>query len=272
MLRLITAILLPITLLCTGAARAGQPAVETEWELGAALAALDIPLYPGASQSKSYVLPLPFFVLRSPHLVIDEGVRLRLLRTGELHLSLSADVGVPVNSDDSLARAGMPDLNTVLQFGPLLELSLSGARNQPHHFRLELPLRLALATDLDQVDNLGWIAEPRVSYETRRPFKTGFAWQITAGLRYAAGDYHRYYYDVAPAFATALRPAFQSGGGYSGFFSDIIANWRENDVIYFALLRYQNLNGAVFEDSPLVETENYFFLGVGVTWVLAQSL
>jgi len=43
-------------------------------------------------------------------------------------------------------------------------------------------------------------------------------------------------------------------------------------VIYFALLRYQNLNGAVFEDSPLVETENYFFLGVGVTWVLAQSL
>ncbi len=272
MKRLLSTIILSLVLICPPVFAADESKIKLEWELGAALAALDIPLYPGANQSKSYLLPLPFIVLRSDFLIIDEGIRAKLFHSKDVHLSLSADFGVPVNSDDSTARVGMPDLNTVLQVGPLLEITLSGARNQPHHFRFELPTRLAFATDFQMVDNLGWIAEPRLTYETRRPFKTGFAWQITAGLRYASEDYHGYYYDVAPAFATASRPAFQSRGGYSGFFSDVIANWREQDVIYFALLRYQNLNGAVFEDSPLIESDNYYFLGMGVTWVLAQSL
>ena len=272
MKRLLSTIILSLVLICPPVFAADESKIKLEWELGAVLAALDIPLYPGTNQSKSYLLPLPFIVLRSDFLIIDEGIRAKLFHSKDVHLSLSADFGVPVNSDDSVARAGMPDLNTVLQVGPLLEITLSGARNRPHHFRFELPARLAFATDFQMVDNLGWIAEPRLTYETRRPFKTGFAWQITAGLRYASEDYHGYYYDVAPAFATASRPAFQSSGGYSSFFSDVIANWREQDVIYFALLRYQNLNGAVFEDSPLIETDNYYFLGVGVTWVLAQSL
>ena len=272
MRRLLTLIILSITFLCSKGSIAGESKIRLDWELGAALAALDIPLYPGSGQSKNYLLPLPFLVLHSEFLVIDEGIRAKLFRSRYVYLSLSADFGVPVSSNDSAARSGMPDLNTVLQLGPLLEISLSGARNQPRHFRFELPARLAFATDIQEVDNLGWISEPRFTYEARRSSKTGLAWQVTAGARYASADYHRYYYDVAPAFVTPARAAFQSTGGYSGLFADMIASWRQDDVIYFALLRYQNLNGAVFEDSPLIETDNYYFLGVGVTWVLAQSL
>jgi outer membrane scaffolding protein for murein synthesis (MipA/OmpV family) len=261
-----------MTLLCSVSSAATEHDRKLQWEVGASIAALDIPLYPGSSESKQYLLPLPFLVLRSHFLDIDEGIRAKLFRSKDVHLNLSADFGVPVSSKDSDVRAGMPNLDTVLQVGPSLEISLSGARKKTHHLRLELPARLAFATDFGMVDNLGWIAEPRLTYETRRPFKTGFAWQLTAGLRYASADYHAYYYDVPAAFATPARPAFQSAGGYSGLFSDLIVNWRQQGQIYWALLRYQNVAGAQFAGSALVQQKQYYFLGFGMTWIFASSI
>jgi hypothetical protein len=55
-------------------------------------------------------------------------------------------------------------------------------------------------------------------------------------------------------------------------FVDYIANWRTDDLIFFALLRYQNIAQSAFEDSPLVEQNDYLMFGVGVTWVFARNL
>ena len=55
-------------------------------------------------------------------------------------------------------------------------------------------------------------------------------------------------------------------------FIDVLANWRTTNLIYFAFVRYQNLTGAEFENSPLVEQNDYFFMGIGVTWVFARHL
>ncbi len=38
-----------------------------------------------------------------------------------------------------------------------------------------------------------------------------------------------------------------------------------------AFVRYDNLRGAVFEDSPLVETRRYLAVGVAVSRVFMQS-
>ena len=265
-------ILLSILQLCSSQLLAETTQRNMQWELGASLAALQIPLYPGSKESKGYVLPLPYVIFRSEYLEIDEGIRAKLFQSADVRLNMSMDFGVPVNSDDSQVRTGMQDLSTVLQIGPLLEITLGGSRQQPWHLRLELPARLAVATDFKSVDNLGLIYEPRLSYETRRPFKTGFAWQLTAGVRYASDDYHAYYYDVPPHLATPTRAEFKSDGGYSGLFSDVIGNWRYGDLIYWAFVRYQNLSGTEFKHSPLVEQENYYFFGVGMTWVFARSL
>ena len=265
-------ILLSMVLLYSSRLLAEATPRNLQWELGASLAALQIPLYPGSKESKGYVLPLPYVIFRSELLEIDEGIRAKLFQSADVRLNMSVGFGVPVNSDDSDVRAGMQDLSTVLQIGPLLEITLGGSRQQPWHLRLELPARLAVATDFKSVDNLGLIYEPRLSYETRRPFKTGFAWQITAGVRYASDDYHAYYYDVPAQFSTPTRAEFKSDSGYSGFFSDVIANWRYDDLIYWAFVRYQDLSGTQFKRSPLVEQENYYFFGVGMTWVFAHSL
>lgn len=245
---------------------------NSQWELGIGVTAMNVPLYPGSAEDKTYVFPIPHILYRSERLEIDNGLEATLLRTQRIRFNLSADFAVPVNSRDSEARAGMPDLDLVIQIGPSLEITLAGGRFKPSHFRLELPVRAAVATDFGSAEHVGWVFEPRLTYETRRPNKTGFAYLISGGLRFSTEELHQYYYDVKPEYATADRPPYDSAAGYSGLFIDYIANWRTDKLIYFALLRYQNLSGAAYEDSPLVEQDDYLLVGVGVTWVFARSL
>jgi outer membrane scaffolding protein for murein synthesis (MipA/OmpV family) len=247
-------------------------AQQTEWELGAGVSVFNVPLYPGSSQEDSYIFPYPYLLYRSERLEIENGVDLTLFRSDRLRFNLSADLGVPVNSSDSDARKGMPDLDLVVQIGPSLEYTLAGGRFKPSHTRFELPLRAAIATDIDEIDSVGWIIEPRLSYETRRPYKTGFANNVSLGFRFASEELHGYYYDVATEYVTAERPAFHSDGGYGGFFADYIANWRTHDFIFWSFVRYQNLDGAEFDNSPLVEQTDYLLFGGGVTWLFARSL
>lgn len=256
----------------TEAVLADKGAAKSQWELGAGIAVMDIPFYPGSSQSKTYVFPVPHFLYRSEKLEIDNGLEATFFRTPRIRFNLSADFAVPVNSADSDARAGMPDLDTVIQLGPSLEITLAGGRFKPDHLRLELPLRTSIATDLSSAENVGWLFEPRLSYETRRPHKTGFSYLVSAGLRFSTKKLHQYYYNVDAAFVTPERPQFDAQGGYSGLFVDYIANWRSESFIYWALLRYQNLQGAAFEESPLVEQNDYLWIGAGVTWVFATHL
>ena len=95
--------------------------------------------------------------------------------------------------------------------------------------------------------------------------------RLTVGVKYATRDYHAYYYDVDPVFSTATRPAYVSSKGYGGAFTELGASWREGNWVGWTFMRYQNLKGAVFEDSPLVEDKNYYLLGLGFSWVFAQN-
>lgn len=244
---------------------------ESQWELGIGVTAMNIPFYPGSSQSKSYLFPIPHILYRSEKLKIDNGIDATLLRTSRTRFNISADFAVPVNSSDSDKRAGMPDLDLVIQVGPSLEITLAGGRFKPSHLRLDLPVRAAVATDFSSAESVGGIFEPRLTYETRRPHKTGFAYLISAGLRFSTEELHAYFYNVDPEFVVPGRPQYDAQAGYSGLFVDYIANWRTTDLIFFVLLRYQNLSGAAFEDSPLVEQNDYLLVGAGVTWVFAKN-
>lgn len=259
-------------LYCSAVAPASVHAGDAEWELGVGVTALDIPFYPGSSQSKTYVVPIPHLLFRSEKLEIDNGLEATFFRTPRTRFNLSADFAVPVNSRDSDAREGMPDLDLVIQIGPSLEITLAGDRFKPSHLRFELPVRAAIATDFGSAEVVGWTFEPRLTYETRRPYKTGFAYLISGGLRFSTAELHQYYYNVDPEFVTPTRQQFDADGGYGGLFVDYIANWRTEDLIFFALLRYQNIGQSAFEDSPLVEQKDYLMFGVGITWVFARNL
>ena len=256
-------------LLCANSSIAAQ---SPEWQLGAGLGAFNFRLYPGASNSNTYVLPLPYFTYSSKLLEIDRGIRALMPSDSNWQLDLSADFGLPVNSTDSEARRGMPNLDAIVQIGPSLEYTFNANKTDAQQLRIEFPLRTAISVDIEQQANQGWIFEPRLVYEKNRIGRAGLFVNAKIGVRYATQDYHAYYYDVAPAYTTLQRATFNSESGYSGLVMDLRGTWRKNDVLFWGLLRYQNLNHAVIEHSPLVEDKNYFFFSIGISWILATSL
>jgi MipA family protein len=246
-------------------------AQEPEWQLGAGLGVVDFRLYPGSNDNKIYVLPLPYFSYTSKFLEIDRGIRGLLPFGPNWKLDISADFGLPVASEDSVVRAGMPNLDAIIQIGPSLEYSVVGNCFESEHIKLELPLRTAVSVDVDHQLNQGWIVEPRLVYEKHRSGRSGLYAKVKLGLRYATQDYHAYYYDVDSTYVTPQRTLFESDKGYNGLVIDLHTTWRQNDILFWGILRYQNLKHSVIQDSPLVEDHNYYFLGLGITWLLASS-
>jgi len=269
---IIKAILYLILSLLTVSYAAGSAAQDMRWEMGVGVVGINLPFYPGSSQDAAYVFPFPYLSVESKYLDIDQGIESKLFRSNKVRFSLSGGLGVPVNSADSTAREGMPDLDLVLQIGPSLDVIFDKRSQGAREFRLELPLRVAVATDFSSTQNTGWLFEPRLVYESKRKHKSGWAYEYTAGLQFATDKYHAYYYSVDPLFETPTRPQYSAAGGYGGLFTDLIASWRKRNLIYFAWVRYKYLGGAQYETSPLFEQENYFFVGVGLNWIFAESL
>ena len=69
---------------------------------------------------------------------------------------------------------------------------------------------------------------------------------------------------VVTAYATADRPAYAAGGGFAGMQYVVGVSKRYPKHWVGAFLRYDNLSGARFADSPLVRTRNYVAAGVAV--------
>ena len=261
----------PLLLLLTVLFCSSSGAQDFRWEAGVGLVGMQLPLYPGSSQDAGYLIPFPYLRLESKYLDIDQGIESRVFRSNKVRVSLSGGLGVPVNSAESTAREGMPDLDLVLQVGPSLDVILNTRNDGARELRLELPVRLAVATDFSSTRNTGWLFEPRLVYESKRKQKSGWAYELTGGLRFATDKYHGFYYNVDPQYATAIRPAYGASGGYSGLFTDLIGSWRRKSLIYFAWVRYQYLGGVQYEDSPLFEDENYWVRGIGLIWIVAES-
>lgn len=257
--------------LCIPALCHAQAPLEVpQWEFGLGVVPLSIPHYRGSDERSLYVLPFPYFVYRGPLLKADrEGARLDFIRADRLRVDLSASAGPPSRSSDGGARADMPKLDATIELGAALKVLLWQSPESRQAVSINLPIRAAFATDLTFLEPIGWIASPNVSYQIvgTRGWQTG----VTMGPLFATERYHDYFYEVAPQYATATRPTYDASGGYSGSFARLTLSKRYARFWVGAFVRYDNLRGAVFEDSPLVRQDYSFMWGAGIAWVFAQS-
>ena len=271
-----TIILLTLLIMRSSVLIASEPSKinvdKTEWSMGLGIGAFDYLLYPGAVESNRFILPVPYFTYRSPKFEVDRGFRSFMYDSEKIAIDISADFGLPVDSDDTRARKGMPDLDFMLQIGPSLEFKLNDRSKSYFDARFEIPVRVAFVTDLPNVDHIGYLVEPRFSFDHRRSSNAPVAHKTTIGLKFATQDFHAYYYDVAPEYATPARSAYKSDAGFGGSFIKYRISYKTNDFIYWMFLRYQSLRGAEFEDSPLVLKNDYYFVGAGFSWIFASSL
>lgn len=243
------------------------------WELGAGLALLRMPDYSGSDKNRLYVLPYPYFIYRGDILNIDrDRISGRVFKTDNLLLDVSFFGQAPVDSSDNDARRGMPDLDPTFEVGPSLRITLLDNRQDRYKLNLFLPVRAVFSTDFTSVRREGWVFSPRLVFEKNDLLPaTGLDLGISLGPIFADSSYHGYYYSVEPAYATAARPAYSAGGGYSGTAFTLGLSKRYKQLIYSAFVSVNVLPGAVIEDSPLVNTKYSLMSGFMVSWIFLKS-
>ncbi len=244
------------------------------WEAGIGFTGLTIPDYRGSNEQHGYILPLPYLIYRGEMIRSDrKGVYGRLFQSERIELDISLDAGVPVSSGRNSARFGMPDLDPMIQFGPVLEWCLvkDCAANMAAQFRF--PVRAALATDLSRIRGIGFVSNPYINIDFI-DIGPGGGWNIgfAFGPVFATERFNDYYYRVSTMYAVpGIREAYDAGSGYSGAFLVLALSKRYDHWWFGSFVRYDNLTGAVFERSPLVKTSHAVMAGFGIVWVFGQS-
>ena len=238
--------------------------VQAELEVGLGMSAVHVPHYIGSDESEDFYLPFPYLRYRSEKFSIDRNlIQGNLWRGGNWSLEISIGGAFKVDSDKNDARQGMSDLDFIIEAGPALHYYLQGDRTQENALYVELPLRGAISTDFTQATDRGYSFNPRMVW--RRGYFLGqyeVRPQLTVGIRSANSRYHDYTYGVDAQYVTAQRSQYKANGGYGGFQLGYSTAVLWSDWLVAGFMRYVNIDGATFSDSPLVRRENSLVIGM----------
>ncbi len=264
---------LPATALLAGApalAQGASPALPL-WELGAFGVGVSQQAYPGSDEQVNRALALPYFVYRGEFLRADrDSAGLRAIKTPNYELDIGVAGAFGASSNDIAARRGMPDLGTLVEFGPRLTWHLGGT-TAGGRWTVELPLRGVFDLS-DRGAHRGLVFEPELTFQRRAQG----GWFYSTGVGAIFGDRRlaSTFYGVDPVYALADRPAYAAQGGLvawrlsASFSRNLSRDWR-----LFGFGRIDSVSGAANRHSPLVKRSHGATVGVGVayTWLRSQQ-
>ena len=271
---------LPLTLLAQAPGASDSPiltnspdrasAIEPLWELGMGVGGLRLPHYRGSDQSHNLLLPVPYAIYRGKVFrATREGARAVLLDSDRVDVDVSVSASAPTRSGDNVARAGMPDLAPTVAVGPNINWRLARGTAWDSDWRVDLRLPvLAVFTLQRHSQTLGWTANPVLNLDM---LWQGWNVGLQAGPMWATRRYHAYFYDVAPAYATATRAAYNAPSGNAGWRWTAGASRRYGKLWVGGFVRGDSVSGAAFEASPLVKQRHAFSVGLAMSWVFAVS-
>lgn len=235
--------------------------VPSRWGVGVGFGWIND--YPGSEQGRARYIVAPSY--RGKNFTVDrqEGVKGSLINDSRFKLSLSFTFMFPTDSDDIPLRQGMPDLDWTLQLGPELQVYL--IRTPNHTMFLRLPLRFAATTDFShRFDYRDWNFAPSL----RNNFKLGEGLgEISTRLEldYSSESLNDVFYEVAPAFATPERPAFDAKEGIMETIVGVTFTYTDfKPWMIFVGTNAYFMGDAKNTESPLlVKNRNYsYFMGL----------
>lgn len=258
-----------VLILVTGAVQAEEKPL---WEAGIGVAALSFPAYRGSDQTNNFVMPVPMFSYHGDFFKADRhGVRASFFDSDFIDLTVSMALAPPASSSEIKARKGMSDLEGTFEIGPQIDLTFWRSENKARFVKLLLPLRAAITVE-GSPQNVGWVFHPKLNMDiTDLPGLPGWNLGLLAGPVFGNQRQNAYYYSVAPQYATLERPAYEANAGYAGMQYTMGFSKRFPKYWVGTFLRYDNLSGATFENSPLLKQKDYFAAGLAITWVLGES-
>lgn len=238
-------------------------------ELGIGVGGLSLPDYVGARHRQTRVFPIPYIIYRGERVKIDrEGVRGDIFRSRRSRFYLSLNAGTPVSSGENAPRLGMPELDPTFEAGPAWQIYLDSSAER--RWSIRLPVRAVIATDFRTTEAAGWVFTPDLHLDSRRR-QSGWQYSVSVGPIYGSERYHDYYYEVASEYVTGLRPRYNAGSGFGGMRAGVTLRKRFPRFWVGLFVRHHNLSGAVYQDSPLVETRHSTMVGGGISWIFYTS-
>jgi len=245
------------------------------WELGLFNGMARLPHYRGSDEYKLYALPLPYLIYRGKIIQSDKyGIKGIFFKTKHLESSLSFYGNPPVGGDNR-ARKGMPDLDALFEIGPAIKWFFKD-RESPDSLYLLIALRGVSSVNFDSGIDLayqGLHGGVNLIYSNRSLFaQNNLEFDLNVGIDFADYDFNSYFYDVSSNYVLPERGYYESDGGYAGF--SVSASLQKKITQSLSLggySRWDNIDGAVFDDSPLVKQKNNFVIGCALIWKIAES-
>lgn len=259
--------LLAAALLVCLPARAAEP--KPLWEVGLGGIAVSQQAYPGADEHVDRWLALPYFIYRGPVLRAERGsVGLRAVNTDRYEVDVGFSAAFGSRSSDVAARAGMPDLGTLVEFGPRVKWKL-GEGPGGSHWRASLPLRGVF--DISHgFAYKGLSLEPEIALEDRSA--GNWTWDVKLSAIFGNASLANTFYAVPDAYVTATRSGYDARAGFITTRLGINLSRRVTpDLRLLTFLRVDSVAGATNEDSPLVRRTTGATVGVGVLWTFMRS-
>ncbi len=248
------------------------------WEAGVMGVALTLPHYVGSDEYYTFALPFPYFVYRGEILKSDrDGLRGLFFQTDRIETDISFGGNLPVASKNNEAREDMPELDTLAEMGPAIRYYFH-RRGESDHLYLQAAWRGAFSIafnggfDIDA----NWRGQRYtldLKFKNESLFKDHhLSFYLSTGTSYADDILNGYFYDVQTEFVTPDREHYNADPGYTGvyvssaLYKDLTERWAVGGYC-----RWQNISGAVFEDSPLVRTSNNVYVSLFLIWKFALS-
>ena len=252
-------------------AQIADKGMEPLWEAGVGGGALYAPDYPGAGEHSVNGLAAPYVIYRGDifRLGDDSIAKGVVLETERFEFDISFDASFDADSDDNDARAGMPDLDFLVEAGPQLKVNLG--EYYGGQLQLALPARAVFSTDFSDLDHRGYVFNPQLSYERDELFENLDVF-LELGRTFATEELHDYFYQVDGRYATSSRATYDAESGYMG--SELVAAFSysiTDRVQFFTGGQIAYYGGAANEDSPLFIDDLTGSIGAGLVWSLYES-
>jgi outer membrane protein len=245
------------------------------WELRVAATAARLPHYIGSDEYKNYIFPLPYLIYRGEFFQADrDNMRTIFFKKGSFETDLSMWGNPPVPSSNR-ARTRMDELDALVEIGPAIRYYF-----QHDGRRDALYLKGAIRTAF----SVGWESGPEIHYQglhgsmhlvmkNESLFKDqGMRLSLSSGIHFADSTFNTYFYEVDMEDISQKRTFYAARGGYSGFSCSGSITRRVLPYLTFGCYaRWDNINGATYDNSPLVGTENNYTIGTMLIFTVAKS-
>ncbi|AZZ37178.1 hypothetical protein CIK05_10390 [Bdellovibrio sp. qaytius] len=248
-----------------------KPTVS-ELELGVGYAYGSVADYPASNEYSNKFLTIPLIIYRGDVLKSDqdEGTRAELFKSTELEINLSFGARFNSDSDNNKTRAGMPNLNYMLETGPSLNYKLW--RNpKVSLLTLQIPLRLTFETDFRKTDFLGFVFEPELRFQKLNFLVPNLTATTSVAVELFSERVANYYYQVENIYATNERQAYDARGGLSSVSigQSFLYEYKAYNFIFGASHSYYG--DSANRASPLYKSDTNTSIFAAVAWFFYQK-